>query len=143
VKRGNPALSAEKTLAQEIAGEGANQEQRELAAQIAEAQIDLMRVRRARHELLASVHSNPDYESPADERRERLLFGWHAPSASTRPFRRSFEDSLGRCKVRTSLRPSCLIWLPAFQSWIATSAVRSRGAKFAIRALDAARAELT
>ena len=60
----DPVLSAElETLAREIAAERANHEQRELAARIAEAQIDLMRVRRARHDLLARAHSNPNYQS--------------------------------------------------------------------------------
>ena len=49
----DPVLCAEvEHLAREIGGEGATQEQQELAARIAEAQIDLNRVRRARHDLL-------------------------------------------------------------------------------------------
>ena len=44
-----PALSEEvKTLASEIAGPGANEETQELARRVAEAQIDLRRVRHAR-----------------------------------------------------------------------------------------------
>jgi hypothetical protein len=38
---------------------------RELARQIAEAQIDLRRVRSARHDLLSSALGNSDYESRA------------------------------------------------------------------------------
>ena len=49
----NPALSEEvEALAREIAGPDANAETQDLARQVAEAQIDLRRVRYARHELL-------------------------------------------------------------------------------------------
>jgi hypothetical protein len=50
-------------LAQEIIGTDSNPEIRELARRIAEAQIDLRRVRRARHQLLSQALSDPDYES--------------------------------------------------------------------------------
>jgi hypothetical protein len=51
----DPALSKEaKLLAQEIAGETLDREIYEHAHRIAEAQIDLHRIRRARHELLVS-----------------------------------------------------------------------------------------
>lgn len=50
-----PARSAEvESLALEIAGEGANPNVIELARRVAEAQVDLVRVRNARHELLCS-----------------------------------------------------------------------------------------
>ena len=50
----NPALSEEvETLAHEIAGPGANAETPQLARQVAEAEIDLRRVRNARHQLLS------------------------------------------------------------------------------------------
>jgi hypothetical protein len=60
----NPALSEEvETLACEIAGQRANAETQELARRVAEAQIDLRRVRYARHKLLSdglsSVTSTP------------------------------------------------------------------------------------
>ena len=49
----DPALATEvATLARQIAGKGASHEQQELAVRIAEAQIDLVRVRRARHDLI-------------------------------------------------------------------------------------------
>jgi hypothetical protein len=57
-------------LAREIAGEGANTEMNDLARRVAEAQCDLSRVRRARHELLARALHNPDYESPAAARKK-------------------------------------------------------------------------
>jgi hypothetical protein len=67
----DPALSAEaEALARQIAGEGANAEIKQLASRIAEAQIDLVRVRRARHDLRSRAFSNPD--SPELEGPEKL-----------------------------------------------------------------------
>ena len=52
----NPGLSEEvETLAHQIAGANANAEIRVLAHQVAEAQIDLGRVRYARHQLLSQA----------------------------------------------------------------------------------------
>jgi hypothetical protein len=50
-------------LAQEIIGTDSNPEIQELARRIAEAQIDLRRVRHARHQMLSQALSDPDYES--------------------------------------------------------------------------------
>jgi hypothetical protein len=52
-------------LALEIAGTDASPELRELARRIAEAQIDLLRVRYARRELLSNALGDPDYETRA------------------------------------------------------------------------------
>jgi len=49
------------TLAREIAGPDADPEIWGLAHQIAEAQIDLYRVRSARHQLLSRELADPDY----------------------------------------------------------------------------------
>ena len=63
---GDPILSADiDALASEIAGTDASPEIQELARRIAEAQIDLRRVRYARYELLSNAHGDPDYESRA------------------------------------------------------------------------------
>jgi hypothetical protein len=60
----NPALSEEaETLAREIAGPNANAETQHLARQIAEAQIDLRRVRHARHKLLSDALADPHSDS--------------------------------------------------------------------------------
>ena len=65
----NPAFSEEvETLAREIAGPAANAETQELARQVAEAQIDLRRVRYARHQFLSDTLSNQDYDSDANMR---------------------------------------------------------------------------
>ena len=60
----NPALSEEvETLAREIAGPDANAKTQDLARQVAEAQIDLRRVRYARHKLLSDALADPHYDS--------------------------------------------------------------------------------
>jgi hypothetical protein len=69
----NPALSEEvEPLARDIAGAGATPEILELARRIAEAQIDLRRVRSARHDLLAGALCDPDYGSPAAKRKSMI-----------------------------------------------------------------------
>src|SRR5262249_19587254 len=66
----DPPLSEEvAALAQQIAGKGASREQQELAARIAEAQIDLLRVRRARHDLLDRAHGDYGYMSRKEDRK--------------------------------------------------------------------------
>jgi hypothetical protein len=70
----NPALSEEvEPLARDIAGAGATPEILELARRIAESQIDLRRVRSARHELLSSALCDPDYDSSASKRKRAKL----------------------------------------------------------------------
>jgi hypothetical protein len=60
----NPAVSEEvETLAREIAGPDANAETQDLARQVAEAQIDLRRVRYARHKLLSDALADSHYDS--------------------------------------------------------------------------------
>jgi hypothetical protein len=60
----NPALSEEvETLTREIARPGANAETQALARQVAEAQIDLRRVRYARHKLLSDALADPRSDS--------------------------------------------------------------------------------
>lgn len=60
-------------LAREIAGPDADAEIQELARRVAEAEIDLRRVRYARHQLLNSALSDPDYESQARIREKDAL----------------------------------------------------------------------
>jgi hypothetical protein len=67
----DPALSEDvETLAREIAGLAASTEMQELSRRIAEAQIDLRRVRCARHELFSNALGNGDYDSRANERKK-------------------------------------------------------------------------
>ena len=62
----DPVWSEElEALARKFVGTDANPEIRELAHRIAEAQIDLRRVRHARHQIVSEALSDPDYESQA------------------------------------------------------------------------------
>jgi hypothetical protein len=67
----------------EIAGTDANAKIQELARRVAEAQIDLGRVRYARHQLLSHALSNPYYDSRENVREKaavmRSLLRWNAP----------------------------------------------------------------
>lgn len=64
----DPRLSEEvQALAREIAGPDSDAEIQELAGRIAEAQVDLHRVRYARHRLLFEALGDPDYESEATQ----------------------------------------------------------------------------
>jgi hypothetical protein len=70
----DPVLSAEvEALTRKIAGTGANAEQQQRARHIAEAQIDLRRVRYARHQLLSQALSDRDYESDGMLRKKAAL----------------------------------------------------------------------
>jgi hypothetical protein len=70
----DPGLSEEvEALASEIAGSSATSETLELARRVAEAQIDLRRVRSARHDLVSSALCDRDYESPAAKRKKAKL----------------------------------------------------------------------
>src|SRR5262245_3032163 len=58
----NPILSVEaENLARKIAGEGATHEIHNLARRVAEAQIDLIRIRQARHDLLSRDLNDPEF----------------------------------------------------------------------------------
>jgi hypothetical protein len=68
----DPALSEEaEALARKIAGTDVSAEIQELARRIAEAQIDLRRVRHARHQLFSETLNDPDYQ-PEAMRRQKL-----------------------------------------------------------------------
>ena len=72
----DPLLSEEvETLAREIAGPDANAETQDLARQVAEAQIDLRRVRYARHQLLSDALSDQYYDSHANMRMKVKVIG--------------------------------------------------------------------
>ena len=67
----DPALSQEvEALAREMAGANASSEIQELARRIAEAQVDLRRVRCARHALLSGALGDLDYDSPRTARKK-------------------------------------------------------------------------
>jgi hypothetical protein len=60
-------------LAREIAGKDTNAELLMLARRIAEAQIDLRRVRDARHRLVSEALNDPHYDSLANVRKKVTL----------------------------------------------------------------------
>jgi len=67
----DPALSQEvEALARKIVPIEADGEIQELARRIAEAQIDLHRARRARHQLLSEALGDPNYESAVMQRKK-------------------------------------------------------------------------
>ena len=67
----NPGLSKEvEALAEEIAGADANAEIRQLACRIAEAQINLRRVRQARHQLLSDNYN--DFPANMNEKKAAI-----------------------------------------------------------------------
>jgi hypothetical protein len=75
----DPALSQEvEALAREMAGANASSEIQELARRIAEAQIDLRRVRCARHSLLLSALGDLDYDSPRAARKKSKIAAYVA-----------------------------------------------------------------
>jgi hypothetical protein len=68
------ALSVEaENLARELAGEGATTEILEHARRVAEAQIDLVRIRQASYDLLARNESTPGRSSASPESSNRLV----------------------------------------------------------------------
>jgi len=62
-------------LAREIAGTDADAEMQELARRVAEAQIDLRRVRYARHRLLSNALSDTHYDSRENGRQKAAVIG--------------------------------------------------------------------
>jgi hypothetical protein len=79
----DPQLSeAAATLARQIAGPDANAQRLALAGHIAEAQLDLQRIRQARLALLADALKHPVYERQLTWLEELRLLKPHLPFAS-------------------------------------------------------------
>jgi hypothetical protein len=138
-----PALSEEvEALAREIAGPGANAETQELARRVAEAQIDLRRVRSARHQFLCDTLSEGYYESYANVRMKvkilRALLRPNPPDISMEAleFATSTSTPQGPDKLATILSGEAKKLL-AMDRYERRALARR---KFAIRAFDAARA---
>ena len=134
-----PALSEEvETLARDIAGRGANAQTQELARRVAEAQIDLRRVRSARHQFLSDTLSKENYESYANMRMKvkllRALLRPNPPDISMEAL--EFATPQGPDKLATILSGEAkkLLAMDRYEG----RALSRR--KFAIRAFDAARA---
>jgi hypothetical protein len=127
-------------LAREIAGPGANAEIQELARRVAEAQIDLRRVRYARHQFLSDTLSNEYYDSYANMRMKVKLLGallrLNPPDMSMETLKFATSTPQGSEKLATILSEEAkkLLAMDRYER----RALSRR--KFAIRAFDAARA---
>jgi hypothetical protein len=135
-----PALSEEiKALAREIAGPGANAETQELARQVAEAQVDLHRVRYARHQFLSDTLSIQNYDSYANVRMKlkilSALLRPNPPDISTEARQFATSTPQGPDKLATILSGEAkkLLAMDRYER----RALSRR--KFAIRAFDEAR----
>ena len=136
-----PALSDEvETLAREIAGPGANPATQELARRVAEAQIDLRRVRYARHQFLSDTLSKEYYGSYANVRMKlkvlRALLRSNPPNMSSETLEFATSTPQGPDKLATILSGEAKKLL-AMDRYERRALARR---KFAIRAFDAARA---
>jgi hypothetical protein len=136
-----PALSEEvEALAREIAGSGANAETQELARLVAEAQIDLHRVRYARHQFLSDTLSKEYYGSYANIRMKlKVLLALLRPnppdmSKETLEFATSKPQGPDKLATILSGEEKKLLAMDRYER----RALSRR--KFAIRAFDAATA---
>jgi hypothetical protein len=78
-----PALSEDvETLAREIAGPGANAATQELARRVAEAQIDLRRVRHVRHQFLSDTLSQEYYSYTKMRMKMKILRALLRPNSA-------------------------------------------------------------
>jgi hypothetical protein len=135
-----PALSEEvEALASKIAGPGANAQTQELARCVAEAQIDLRRVRSARHQFLFDTLSKENYESYANMRMKvkllRALLRPNPPDISIEGLEFATSTPQGPVKLATILSGEAkkLLAMDRYER----RALSRR--KFAVRAFDEAR----
>ena len=135
------ALSEEvETLAREIAGPGAKAETKELARRVAEAQIDLRRVRNARHQLLSRALADPYYEPRANTRKKAALLRFllrknapDVPMANVLKFVTSTPQGPDKLATILSQEAKQLLAMDRYER----RALSRR--KFAVRAFDDAR----
>jgi hypothetical protein len=141
--KSDPALIAKvEALAREIAGTGVSAELDELACRVAEAQIDLCRVREARHRLLSHHLGDPYYESRAATRAKvPVLYRLISASAGDLP------DGLEQWLTSTPQGPHKMaaVLIEEARQLAALDRYERRALsrrKFAIRALDDARRQV-
>jgi hypothetical protein len=137
----DPYLAAKvKTLARQIAGDGASDRLQQLAACVAEAQLDLMRVRLARYELLSRARTDsetvPGPILPPDWDIEWARYwGCDKPVRMARDLKRAIEKEVEEELLGPTLTDS-VARLAAMDRYERRALSRR---KFAIRAFDAAR----
>jgi hypothetical protein len=135
----DPSLAAEvKVLAQKIAGEGANDQLQQIAARVAEAQIDLARVRRARCELLSRARLSPGPSIFPEDWDIQMARRWGSdkPKRMSRAHKRSIEKSIEQDEFGPTLA-DCAARLAAMDRYERRALSRR---KFAIREFAARKA---
>ena len=137
----DPVLSEEvEALAREIAGEATDDNTYQLARRIAEAQIDLLRVRRAHRQLLSGNLDDPYYDSHANTRAKVAVISKllkpnapDIPTAALTRFLTSTPQGAHKFALILSQEAKALLAMDRYER----RALSRR--KFAIRELDALR----